>query len=99
MPFQALTAAPFLGRGVKLNIMASPQGVGASPVSIGIGSRITIRFGHCCPDIAEGTITAVTEEPERVVLTVDGADWTLEPGPARGGISIPGIVSEYWFVR
>ena len=97
MLFQALTCAPVLRDGVTLNIMAIPQAGGVAPERIEVGARLTLRFGHCCPLIAEGWIISLSNDPERAVLAFDGAEWTLEHGAT--GVSVPGIVSEDWIVR
>lgn len=97
--FQALTNASALGEGVKLNLMATPQTAGVAPPRLASGARVTVRFGHCCPDIAEGTVTAVTGDLERAVLTLGDTHWTIERGPSGSGVSVPGILSEDWYVR
>jgi hypothetical protein len=97
VPFLALTGAPFLEAGVKLNVMATPQVEGVAPASLRVGERLTIRFGHCCPDMVEGEITALAFD--HAVLTVGATDWILDPGPCGSGIRFPGIVSEDWIVR
>ena len=95
MSFQALTGAPRLCEGVRLNIMATPQRAGAAPERLAAGADVTLRFGHCCPLIREGRILAA--DAARAVLVLDGDEWTLEQG--ESGVTIPGIVSEDWFVR
>ena len=97
MPFLALTGAPFLDTGVKLNVMATPQIEGAAPASLQVGERLIIRFGHCCPDIAEGEITSLAFD--HAVLTLGATDWILDPAPCGSGVHVPGIVSADWFVR
>ena len=97
MPFLALTGAPFLEAGVKLNVMATPQVDGAALTSFEVGERITIRFGHCCPDIAEAQITSVGLD--HAVLALESTEWILDLGPIDSGVSVPGIVSKDWFVR
>ena len=97
MPFLALTGAPFLEAGVKLNVMATPQSVGVALASFKVGERITIRFGHCCPDMAEAEITSVGID--HAVLALGSTEWILDLGPIDSGVSVPGIVSKDWFVR
>jgi hypothetical protein len=101
MPFQALTQSPMLRDGTILNIMATPQTLGsAPPVTLLPGTALTIRFGHCCPDIVEATIA---EPPlpcsSRAILRLNGTDWTIERDLESRGVDIPGIVSETWAVR
>ena len=97
MTFLALTGSPILESGVILNVMATPQRPGISPDRLGLGETVCIRFGHCCPHMAEGTITATAVD--HVVLTLDAKPWVLEPGPSGSGIQVPGIVSDDWIVR
>ena len=94
MLFQALTDAPTLREGVTLNFMAVPQEQGSAPARIASGDRVTLRFGHCCPQIKEGRITAANAET--VVLSLEGVIWALEPRTT--GIEVPGIVSEDWII-
>lgn len=94
MPFQALTDAPTLRSGVRLNFMAVPQRAGEPPARLSAGVRVTVRFGHCCPLVREGEICAADDES--AVLVLDGIDWALGHQPS--GSSIPGIVSEDWIV-
>ena len=94
MLFQALTDAPMLREGVTLNFMAIPQADGATPARIAAGAQVTLRFGHCCPTIKEGRITAASADT--AVLSIEGAVWALEP--RTSGVAVPGIVSEDWVV-
>ena len=94
MLFQALTDAPMLREGVTLNFMAVPQEAGETPAKIAAGDRVTLRFGHCCPLIREGRITAAT--CDAAVLAFEGTVWALEPRTT--GIEVPGIVSEDWII-
>ena len=94
MPFQALTDAPILRSGARLNVMAFPQSAGKPLERLAAGVRVTVRFGRCCPLVREGEICAADEA--HAVLALDGADWALERRPT--GVSIPGIVSEDWIV-
>lgn len=95
MLFQALTDAPMLREGVKLNFMAVPQDGCSAPAQIAAGDRVTLRLGHCCPLVREGQITEASAEA--VVLSLDGVVWALEPRAT--GIEIPGIVSRDWIIR
>ncbi len=95
LPFLALTNAPCLDAGIKLNIMAVPQIEGTAPARLQVGARLTIRLGHCCPDVVEGEITEVAFD--HAVLTLGATEWILDPGST--GVCVPGIVSEDWIVR
>ena len=77
--------------------MAVPQVTETAPQRLNVGSRLLIRFGLCCPDLAERIITAVGTEPERAVLALGNAHWILQPAP-NGGVTILGILSEDWLV-
>lgn len=94
MLFQALTDAPTLREGVTLNFMAVPQDEASVPAGIAAGDRVMLRFGHCCPLLREGRISAAN--PEALVLSLDGAVWAL--APRATGIEIPGIVSQDWII-
>lgn len=94
MPFQALTDAPMLRSGARLNVMAVPQRAGVPPERLAAGVRVTLRFGNCCPLVREAEISSA--DAEHAVLTLDGVDWALRHRPT--GVDCPGIVSEDWIV-
>ena len=95
MPFQALTDAPMLRTGARLNVMAVPQRAGVAPERLAAGASISLRFGHCCPTVREGRICSA--DAETAVLTLDGVEWALQHRAT--GVVCPGIVSEDWIVR
>ena len=101
MPVQALTQSPVLRDGAILNIMATPQTLGSvPPVDLLPGTVLTIRFGHCCPDIVEATIADMPSPSSScAILRLNGTDWTIERDPERQGTDVAGIVSENWAVR
>lgn len=97
MTFQALTYALQLKPGVKLNVRHTPQARNVIPARLAPGATVVIRFGHCCPDLQEGVVTARRSDPDGAVLCLSGTEWIIEP--AGTGVSVPGIVSEDWLVR
>ena len=99
MSYQALTNAPMLRGGVCLSFMAIPQKAFDAPRALEIGAEVTVRLGFCCPDILEGRITAVSDEPARAILRLGTEEWALEPGPRTEANDVPGIRSVVWRVR
>ncbi len=99
MTFQAIVFAPFLRKGARLCIADLEQTVTTPPKRISIKSNVNLRFGTCCPTLAAGTITDFVESAETAVLTVEGRGWNLKRCPQKSGVSIPGMISENWFVE
>lgn len=96
MPFDAIVHAPHLRPGARLNIAAADQAEGSAPDSLAVGAAVRIKFGVCCPDLANGTIVGREAGADRVVLSVGGESFVLIRG--GGGVRVPGLVSEDWFV-
>ena len=95
MSFLAIVHAPALRRGARVCIADLAQTLDHAPVAITSGAEILLRFGTCCPDLASGAIAEC--DRDEAVLTVDQATWTIRRSPV-GGVSVPGLVAEDWFV-
>lgn len=99
MTFQAIVFAPVLRPEARLCIADLEQTASTPPRRISVGSHVDFRFGTCCPTLAEGTITDFVASSETAVLIVHGAAWTIRRCPQRTGVTVPGMISENWFVE
>ena len=66
-------------------------------MSIAAGDEIALRFGTCCPDLADGAIGFCDAYPDEAVLRVAESAWTIRRSTIPG-VDLPGLVAEDWFV-
>lgn len=96
MVFQAIVHAPMLRPGARLCFSDLAQTSIKPPTCLMVGDSVVIRYGACCPDHGTGAITSL--EADLATLRVAQAQWRLRRCPMRGGIDVPGLVGEDWFV-
>ena len=94
--FQAIVHAPALRPGARLCLSDLAQTPTIPPVRPAVGDSVALRFGACCPDHGSGAITEI--EADSATLRVAEARWRLHRCPMKGGIDVPGLVAEDWFV-
>ena len=94
--FQAIVHAPALRPGARLSLSDLAQTPTAPPARLTAGDDVAIRFGACCPDHGSGAVMAC--EADSATLRVAGTLWRLHRCPAHGGIDLPGLIAEDWFV-
>ena len=94
--FQAIVHAPALRLGAKLCLSDLSQTRTRPPAPLASGDAIMLRFGVCCPDHGSGAVTDV--EADEATLRVANARWRLHRCPKRGGVDVPGLIAEDWFV-
>ena len=94
--FQAIVHAPALRPGARLCLSDLGQTPALRPADLTAGERVVLRFGTCCPWHGAGAITEVGTGT--AILRVAEDRWRLHRCPSGGGIDIPGLVAEDWFV-
>ena len=94
--FQAIVHAPALRPGARLCLSDLAQTSGSTPTRLAAGDAVALRYGVCCPDHGSGAITEV--RADIATLRVAGAHWRLHRCPSGGGVDVPGLVAEDWFV-
>ena len=97
MTFLAIVHAPVLRPGARLCICDLEQSFDHAPTSITAGDEIMLRFGTCCPDLADGAIGFCDAEPDEAVLRVADSAWTIRRATTRA-VELPGLITEDWFV-
>lgn len=98
MTFQAIVHAPTLRSGARLNIADLEQTPTGTPRRLAAGDMMELRFGVCCPDLAQATVVSYVAEPESAVLSCEGLEVTIARPGADEGSDVPGLRSEVWFV-
>ena len=94
--FQAIVHAPALRPGARLCLSDLAQTPSTPPAHLAAGDDVALRFGACCPDHGNGAIESL--EADSATLRVAAARWRLHRCPTSGGIDVPGLVAEDWFV-
>ena len=94
--FQAIVHAPALRPGARLCLSDLAQTPTTPPARLSAGAGVALRYGACCPDHGSGAITAI--DSDSATLHVADTRWRLHRCPAHGGVDLPGLVSEDWFV-
>ena len=94
--FQAIVHAPALRPGARLCLSDLSQSATRQPSRPAAGDAVILRFGTCCPDHGGGAITDVGIGT--AILRVAGTPWRLSRCPMEGGVDVPGLVAEDWFV-
>ncbi len=94
--FQAIVHAPKLRPGARLCLSDLAQTPTSPPARLAAGDGVALRFGACCPDHGSGAITS--READNATLRVADTRWRLHRCPAQGGVDLPGMISEDWFV-
>ena len=94
--FQAIVHAPALQPGARLCVSDLRQTATAPPAHLAAGDPVALRFGTCCPDHGQGAITDL--EGGTATLRISTVRWRLHRCPQDGGIDVPGLVAEDWFV-
>ena len=94
--FQAIVHAPVLRPGVRLCLSDLGQTPTQPPAALAAGDDVALRFGACCP--AHGAGAIIDLEAETAILRVAEARWRLHRCPFGGGVDVPGLLAEDWFV-
>ena len=94
--YQAIVHAPALRAGARLCLSDLRQTLVARPRRPQAGDTLSLRFGVCCPALGAGIFTAI--EDRMATVQIADARWRLGRCPSDGGIEIPGLTAEDWFV-
>ena len=98
MTFLAIVHAPALRPGARLSIADLAQTLEGPPARLAPGAKLDLRFGTCCPNLACGAILGCNATADEAVLGIAGFDYTIRRCRKHGGVEIPGLVAEDWFV-